>query len=105
MPMMIRKTLLLLLLSVALTKAFVLLPRSKPSIASVVLTRSTSYDDILARLQNEYQELQEKLLCDLAMHQKAEAEQVAEVILEKAVDVAAVQSTSKWKSWTRQKMS
>jgi hypothetical protein len=85
--MMIRKTLLFIFLSVILTEAFVLLPRNKPS----VVLRSTSYDEILGRLQNEYQELQETLLRDLEMHQKADAEQVAEVILEKAVDVAAVQ--------------
>jgi hypothetical protein len=89
MTMMIQKTLLLLFLCVSLTEAFVVLLRINPSVATVL--KSTSYDDILVRLQNEYKQLQGKLLRDLAMHEKIEAEQVAQVILEKAVDVAAVQ--------------
>jgi hypothetical protein len=89
---MIQKTVFLLFLSGALTEAFVLLPRIKSScVTSVAVLRSTTYDDILARLQNEYKELQDLLLDDLAVDEKVEAEQVAQVILEKAVDVAAVQ--------------
>ena len=88
---MIQKTLFLLFLSVALTEAFVLLPFNKSSVASVTVLRSTNYDGVLARLQNEYKELQQTLLDDLAVNRKVEADQVAETILEKAVDVAAVQ--------------
>jgi hypothetical protein len=93
MTMMIQKTIFLLFLSGALTEAFVLLPRIKSSsfATSVTVLRSTTYDDILARLQNEYKELQDLLLHDLAVHEMVEAEQVAQVILEKAVDVADVQ--------------
>jgi hypothetical protein len=90
--MMIQKSLFLLFLSAALTDAFVLLPFNKSSVAaSVTALKITSYDGILARLQNEYKELQQTLLDDLATHKKVEADQVAETILEKAVDVAAVQ--------------
>jgi hypothetical protein len=91
MTMMVQKSLFLLFLSVALIEAFVLLPFNKSSVASVAALRSTTYDDVLARLQNEYKELQQTLLRDLAMHKKVEADQVAQTILEKAVDVAAVE--------------
>jgi hypothetical protein len=87
MTTMILKTIFLLFLF-ADTEAFVLLPRIKPGVA---VLRSTSYDVTLARLQNECKELQETLLHDLSMDEKVKAEQVAEALLEKAVDFAAVQ--------------
>jgi hypothetical protein len=89
MTTMILTTILLLLLF-ADGDAFVLLS-PKLGVASVAVLRSTSYDDVLARLQYEYEDLQETLIRDLAMHKEVEAEQVAQAILEKAVDVADVQ--------------
>jgi hypothetical protein len=67
-----------------------LLPRP---LSSCLLTSpaSSALASSNPRATNEYRALQETLLRDLAMHKKVEAEQVAQVILEKAVDVAAVQ--------------
>jgi hypothetical protein len=91
MTKMIVKTIFLLFLFAG-TEAFVLLPNIKSSsAASVAILRSTNYDGALARLQYEYEELQETLLRDLAMHKKVDSEQVAQAILEKAVDVADLQ--------------
>jgi hypothetical protein len=89
--MMIKKSLFLTFFSVALTEAFVLLPFNKSGVASVTALGSTSYDSVLVRLQYEYEDLQETLLRDLAMNKMVEADKVAQTILEKAVDVAAVQ--------------
>jgi hypothetical protein len=83
-------TTILLLFLFAGTEAFVLLPRN-PSIAGVTVLRSTNYDDVLARLQYEYEDLQDTLIRDLAMHKEVDKEQVAQAILEKAIDVADVQ--------------
>jgi hypothetical protein len=73
-------------------EAFVLLPSIKSSRAtSIAILKSTNYEDVIARLQYEYEELQETLLRDQAMHKKEDSDQVARAILEKAVDVADLQ--------------
>jgi hypothetical protein len=87
MTTMILTTLFLIFLF-ADTEGFV---ARKPGVASVTALRSTSYDSILARLQYEYEDLQDTLLRDLAMHKEVDAEQAARAILEKAVDVADAQ--------------
>lgn len=53
---------------------------------------TSSYDDVLTRLQNEYKQLQQELMDDLVTkHDKVAAEDVAGKILEKAAEETAVQ--------------
>lgn len=82
------KTILLLILTAAVSEAFSPLPvRSRTS------TRlcSVSNSDEIAHLQGEYRQLQDILLQDLAQHKLGEAKDVSEEMFEKAAELTAFQ--------------
>lgn len=78
----------ILLLSLLTTgSSFVVVPHH----ATVTSLKASSVnDEMLTRLKSEYKELQQRLLSDLANHNKVDAEEVGEEMIKKASDVAAL---------------
>jgi len=105
MMTMTKKIILFFAFGAATTESFVVLPRKVAtgagrSSSSVVAVRETvrtqpagsSNDEVLARLEKEFRDLQNELLQDLVVKKdKVAASDVAEAMLEKAIDTVAVQ--------------
>jgi len=93
-----KTTFLLLCGLTASTSAFVVAPAGRSCCRirfALGATSNTNNDDdarLLAQIQHDYKELQEKLLCDIVLtHNDNEAQEIEERMVEKAAQAAAVQ--------------
>jgi len=81
---------LLILSSIALSEAFTPLPALSRTHASTRLAMSGANDEAIARLQEEYRQLQSVLLQDLEEHKMKEARDISEEMFEKAADMTSL---------------